>query len=1462
MEFRQDIPIPTPKKRLWNNLLEERELIHFFTDEELRNEGVDQKSIDQANYVKVAGILDQADHFDYPFFGYTLDEAKVLNPQSRMMHQLTWEALEDAACQVDRYRKKIGIFLGANRDINWELYTTLTNEFQVDHLLKGKMANPNFMASLISYKLNLRGPCYFIDTACSTSLSATHLACRSLLLSECGIAVVGGVRMLSREDHGYIHHEGSILSNDGHNRTFDKGSTGTIGADGAGVVVLKRLEEALNDNDHIYAVIKGSAMNNDGSAKAGYTMPSIEGQVECIRLAQKIAGVAPEEISYIEAHGTGTRIGDPIEIASLNKAFGYETGNRCAIGSIKSNMGHTDEAAGISGLIKTALCLKHRMLPASIHFEAPNPTIGFDEGPFYVNDHTRKWTLDNDKPLIAGINSLGIGGTNVHMILKEPPSVATQQEEHAPRLIRYAARSKKALERYESKLMTYIETYKDIRLVDLAYTLQVGRKPMDYCRYVVVDNMEKLSTYLKSEKKSPKPIASKRHITFMFSGQGSQYVQMGRGLYKAFPVFKNILDEGFNLLENSTGTDYSSILFSSDDEQAINNTQYTQPILFLFEYALAKLLMDLGIHPKYMIGHSLGEYVAATISGVWRFEDALTIVAKRGMLMAQMEAGDMLSVRTSINNVPTEILDNVSIAAENTKDSFVVSGTKEAIASVMNYFKANDIACIPLQTSHAFHSGMMYPMLKAFRTTLESVTFNTPTIPFVSNTTGEFILDTEATAIDYWLNHVVDTVRLNKGIKTIVGKDHQLIIEVGPGRALSTFCKSEFSDQTDSAVITTIRHVKQNMDDEVFFNEFLGNVWCHGFDIDWDKYYGPSLPHKIPLPTYAFDLYPILHKVDLHKKIKTQGASLHDHKDISESLFVPSYKYAPRITKSETPTTGKQKYLIFTDGSAFCEQLIKKVNQEEHAVVQVGQGAHFLVKEDGHIEINASDHESYQKLFSHLEAIAFDFDFLIYGWGLDEKVPSHEDIDYKDYLKHYHHSLHIIKILGAKQTKTNFRWVSLSHQGTAINGMEHCWHASFYMGAWLQVVVQENEDIRATLIDVDKENHTDRDVEAVLKELEVDEPFYALAIKNGKRWVTHYEPVPLESKEHVSHALRKNGVYLITGDPDETIYTLSEHLLKKYEATVILVPVNDQPSGKQNGHEASQVRDLARLPGHFVSSNVAITDFANFSSFVHTIETEYGKINGVIHMAKNNMAHELSFAQDITPTMIDRHFEPRVNGVLHIHRLFKNRSIDFIKVVSSLSSELGGITYGAYATAAELMNRMVMKLRVEDPRWSVLNLDRIHHDHPFITPEEFIEAFYISFVSEEIEHLIVSKRAINDPSTFISKETKNADEKLVLDRDQINTTFQAPKNELEALIITMIEELFGMEGVGVDDDFFDLGGDSLKALVLINRLKKSNRIELSIAELFSHTTARDIASLIEEKQWLQEDAQKANELLI
>ncbi len=1441
-------------EEFWSNLVEEKELIHFFSDDELIDRGIDKKEIDQENYIKAASFIEETNTFDYPFFKYTLDEARIMNPQTRMMHHLIWEALEDSGCNIETYTKKTGVFLGANKDLNWSLHAMLTNDLNVDQLTKEKLSNPNFMASLIAYKLNFKGPCYFIDTACSTSLSTAHLACRSLLLNECGIAVAGGVRLRSNVDNGYTYIDGSIMSNDGHNRSFDSKSSGTIGTDGAGVVILKRLEDALKDNDNIYAVIKGSAMNNDGKSKAGYTMPSVEGQSECIKLAQKIAGVTPKDISYIEAHGTGTKIGDPIEIESLNKAFNNDKEHTCAVGTIKSNMGHADEAAGVLGLIKTALSIKNKTIPASLHYQKPNPTINFDEGPFYVNHKTKEWKTENEKPLTAGISSLGIGGTNVHIILQETPNQDIKKIAKEHKLIRYSAKSEAALENYETRLLDFLENNHEIDIDSLAYTLQIGRKQFDFAKYLLVRDQDDLIESLTNKRAKENIVKAKNNLVFMFSGQGSQYLNMGKDLYDSFPVFKEFLDEGLDRLQQLNGTDYKSIVFNEDAVPSglINQTLYTQPILFVFEYALSQLLLALGTAPDYMIGHSLGEYVAATISGVFTFEDALKIVSKRAELMSQVAEGDMISIGLSVDQVEKEILENVSIAAINSPDSFVVSGTKDDITWVKKKLEAKEILYTTLKTSHAFHSKMMEEILEDFEKELQSISLHDPKIPFISNSTGDIITKEEATSIKYWSNHIVEAVQFEKGIKELIKLDNSIFIEVGPGRTLTTFYKKCQNRKLENNVVTTIRHPKEIVNDNQYFNDFLGKLWLNGFDIDWTMYYQNNPPNKISLPTYAFDEYDIPSKVQLDDNLlKLNGTHL-IQKNISESLYMPSWKYSPGNTHKKTIFSDANKYLVFNDESAFSEELIQALTKNGNDVFTITKGKQFKAYSSKNITINSEEKNEYKELKDYLENINFDFDFIVYNWELTEKQSSKNQGTYLEYNQTFDKVLKIINGLGLDEIKNPKKIIVLNDKNYKVTGAENNKVVNQHTGTLLNVLAQESQNLYATFLDIDISNYTINDV---IEEFKVANKYDTVAYRNGRRWALYYEPIIVSEDDKIETPLvKKQGNYLITGTLDDIECTLAGNLLNEFEANVVIF--SNKPPFKWSEKEKQAYKQLKELPGNVTCLHVDITNYDHLLQEIENIENKYGAINGIIHAARNTEIKDVELVSGIEDDIIKKHFSIRVNSLLNLKRITQERKIDFVKVISSLSSFLGGVSYGGYASASAQMDSIVLR---EDTNWSILNLDRVYDEDPWIRPEELINAFHYSFLYHNLKQIIVSKRDLNNPTKDTHKEEKPKNN-VKVNRKIVKASFTAPKNETETEVIKLFENLFGITELGVEDDFFELGGDSLKAVILINKVKKSMGITLTMSDIFSNKTIANISKLIDETKWMQEDVNEQEEI--
>jgi amino acid adenylation domain-containing protein len=849
--------------QFWRNLSAGTESISFFTDEELLSAGVDPELLSHPNYVKALGFLENADLFDAQFFGFTPNEAQLLDPQHRVFLECAWEALEDAGYASDD-PGMVAVY--ASSSISGYLRNLLFNPEIMNssdtlQILTGN--DKDHIAMRVSYKLNLRGPSVCIQSACSSSLVAVHMGCRSLMTYECDIALAGGVSIGTPLKYGYLYQEGGTGSPDGHCRAFDAGGNGTVAGHGAGVVVLKRLFEAMEDGDAIQAIIRGSAVNNDGSGKVSYTAPSVDSQADVVRSALAFARVPSETITYVEAHGTGTLLGDPIELTALSKAFRSGAGRKvpCAIGSLKTNIGHLDAASGVAGLIKAILALEHKALPPSVNFKTPNPKAGFETSPFYVNTRLAEWNSDGT-PRRAGVSSLGMGGTNVHLVLEEAPDPDAKTSHRKHHLLVFSAKTKTALECSTARIADHLQTYPDLRLSDVAHTLQVGRKPFPYRRSVVCESVteaiERLSQANGEGLVSGRAEIRNRPVVFMFSGQGAQYPGMGAGLYRTNRVFREQADQCTELLRARLGTDLRPILypdrpFTESDALQLAQTHITQPALFITEYALAKVWMDWGITPEAMIGHSIGEYVAACLSGVMSLEEALVIVAKRGALMQQTQPGTMLAISCSTKRLEGLVNGTVSVAAINSPSSCVVSGDTAKIAEVEAVLSKENISCQRLATSHAFHSEMMDPIMGQFQIEIAKIKLAPPKIPYISNLTGDWVTEQIATNPENWAQHLRRTVRFADGLTVLGTSAERVFLEVGPGGSLSSFVKLCRQDNPASFAISCFtRHTPYDQESRRLL-EALGKLWTVGVQVDWGRQDSAAEARRISLPTYPFE---------------------------------------------------------------------------------------------------------------------------------------------------------------------------------------------------------------------------------------------------------------------------------------------------------------------------------------------------------------------------------------------------------------------------------------------------------------------------------------------------------------------------------------------------------------------------------------------------------------------------------
>jgi amino acid adenylation domain-containing protein len=896
-------------EQFWRNLVEGVESITRFAEHELED-SFDVAVRRSPEYVKARPILDDVDQFDAGFFGMQAREAELTDPQQRMFLECAWEALEDAGYDPARYPGAIGVYAGCSMNTYFlnsvcgqrSTIENFTSSFQVGNYPMLVGASTEFLATRVAYKLDLKGPAMSVHSACSTSLLAIAQACQSLQLYQCDMALAGGVSISFPQKRGYLYQDGGMVSADGHCRSFDAQASGTIFGSGAGAVLLKRLDEALADGDQVYAVIRGCGISNDGAGKVGFTAPSVDGQAAAIEMALANAGVSARSISYVECHGTATPLGDPIEIAGLSKAFGSDAQDRqfCALGSVKTNVGHLDSAAGVTGLIKTALSLRHRTLPASLHYERPNPQIDFAATPFYVNARLADWP-DTGMPRRAGVSAFGVGGTNVHLVLEESPPRPSNAHEDRPQLLVLSARSETALEATRTRLAAHLRAHPELDLADVAHTLQSGRRAFDWrCALACADRDEALRQLDSPQAPVRSGGAAGKHpqLVFLFPGQGSQYPNMGRGLYEQEPVFRAELDRCADILAPIMDADLRQLLYPAQDtpeaHQRLMATTAAQPAIFAVEYALARWWMSRGLQPQAMIGHSVGEFVAAALAGVMSLEDALAVVAARGRLMQELPGGAMLAVRLPEAEVLPLLAPDLAVAAVNGPALCVIAGPFDAIAALEKRLEARGVMSRRLHTSHAFHSAMVEPVVEPLRRMIEGIRLAPPSVPIISCVSGTWLTPQQAVAPDYWARHARAPVRFADGVAALAALDRPVLLEIGPGNTLTTLAQQATRGK-DLRILASLPDAARETPDALHLLQVLGRLWASGLQPDWSRlHHGPR--RRVSLPTYPFQRS--RHWIEAPRAVASTDASVEDRAIITSQTPAPGAEIDDRLQRA------------------------------------------------------------------------------------------------------------------------------------------------------------------------------------------------------------------------------------------------------------------------------------------------------------------------------------------------------------------------------------------------------------------------------------------------------------------------------------------------------------------------------------------------------------------------------------
>jgi acyl transferase domain-containing protein/thioesterase domain-containing protein len=852
-------------EQFWENLVVGRDCFTQLTVKELIESGVPREVAERPEYVRRCSVIEDPAGFDAKLFKYSPKEAELIDPQQRILLECAWEALENAGHDPHRFPGLVGIWAGSGVN-NYFLKNILSRPGSFETVADFQTIISNdkdYLASRIAYKLDLRGPAVVVQTACSTSLVAVHMACLSLLTYQCDMALAGGVFLQTPRAHGYLYREGEIFSPDGVCRTFDRQANGTVLGEGCGLVVLRRMEDAIKDRDNILAIIRGSAINNDGAAKAGYTAPGVTGQIELVTMAQAVAGVRADEVSYIEAHGTGTALGDPIEVSALTQAFRRTTAERgfCGIGSVKTNIGHLDVAAGIAGLIKTICALQHRQLPPTLHFKEPNPELRLAESPFTVVDKLTDWKPRNGRR-IAGVSSFGIGGTNAHVIVEEyshsPSREPSRRQWH---ILPTSAATTAALNTMGANLASFFKEQSGLALGDISKTLVTGRAQLQHRQCVVAESLA--AAAVRFDKPDALYCANGetarggRQIVFLFSGQGTQYPAMGIELYRNEPVFRDAMDSCSRLLGPLAEKAFLMDILSGSDaelEALVNQTEISQQALFAFEYSLARLWESYGVRPSAVVGHSIGEYAAACEAGIFSLEDALHLVRERGRLMQSMVPGTMIAIPRSESVVREMLPDGLDLAVINAPEISVVSGPTQEVEDFTKELENRGISFRRLQTSHGFHSRMMEPAARAFELAVRRVSLKPPRIPIAANFTGGWMTDEQAIDPVYWANHLRHSVRFSDNLRVVAQRfNSPILLEIGPGNTLCAIARQHAEDVAGLPAVSSVRHPRQHVPDQAFFLRALGALWCHGAAIDLSALNSGEVRSRVPLPGYPFE---------------------------------------------------------------------------------------------------------------------------------------------------------------------------------------------------------------------------------------------------------------------------------------------------------------------------------------------------------------------------------------------------------------------------------------------------------------------------------------------------------------------------------------------------------------------------------------------------------------------------------
>ena len=1262
-------------------------------------------------------------------------------------------------------------------------------------------------------------------------------------------------------------------------------AAGTRPGAGAGIVVLKRMGDALADRDTIHAVIIGAAVNNDGAGKIGYTAPSIDGQVEAVATAQALAGIDLRSITYIETHGTATSLGDPIEIAALTQVFRASTSDVgfCRLGSLKANLGHLDAAAGVAGLIKTVLALKHRKIPPLVNFRQPNAQLDLEHSPFVASHEGASWANDIG-PRRAGVSSFGIGGTNAHVVLEEAPAKTPAAASPADHLLIFSAKTASALEQATANLAEHLDRQPDASLRDVAWTLQVGRKPFAHRRAVVVHDVAQAVTALRQPRHvsvlSGVHDGGARPVAFLFSGQGSQHVGMGADLYRTEPRYREAIDHCATLLQPHLGRDIRDIIFASDATSLINETSFAQPALFCTEYALAKLWIELGVSPPAMLGHSIGEYVAAHLAGVFTLVDALAVVAARGHLMQELPSGTMATVHLSATELAPWLTAGVEIAAENAPKLCTISGRDEQVTAMMRRLEAHGVECRPLHTSHAFHSWMMEPALSPFVKMLQGISLSPPTIPYISNVTGDWITAEQATSPSYYATHLRQTVRFESGVRTLAADQALFLLEVGPGNALATLARATLAKEQGKYIASSLQHPQRQDRDSRAMLEAIGRLWVSGVAVKWEELHKGATPHRVPLPTYPFE-----------RQLYTVSAPPGDvarieNREASPSAADAVRMYAPTWMRDETLLGATPRlegtWIVFTDAGPLANAVAEELRATGAQPVIAEAGEFYERCGDALFRVRPSEPDDILAMVHDVGGSIGPVQGAVVLWD----VTSGLSATTASPTRGYGTLVALASGLDVWDEGAPLRVLAVSvraHRVAAepVNRPE----AATLFGPVL-VLPTEAPGLRIRSVDLEVSGELADAAAAarVIVEEAASRDRETFAARRGRhRWVKRFQLVDPRPGDPASLPLRRSGVYLITGGLGGIGLALGAWLATATSARLLLTGRRPLPPRDEWDALLTQQTDDPRLPpiissirqieaagGEVITAAADAADLSAMKAAVDEACSRWGGLDGVIHAAGIPGNGSLAVLQD--GQAVRAVLSPKMDGLSVLKQLLGNAPLDFVAFMSSINSLIGAPGTCSYAAANAVLDAFV-ESEVRPAGWKrVISINwgawrevgmaanlvlhqamRSQHETSLrtaIPTEAGVEAF-LRILGSGHERVAVTTFDLTAASEWRRERPDHAATRPVSDtavgtmaRNTQSEVADTASNDVERSLAAIWSELTGVSNIDVHDNFFDLGGHSLLATRVIARVSAALGTRLTLRDIFDAPTIRSLGQRI------------------